>query len=101
MDLKLLKREIETDGSPVRLTKTKCAILGQYKDEKYGECLEFIRKRDGKIEVKWRGHVKVETFEVRECDMGHQHKIVKDDHWVWNYCVLEKRDIERLMEFLV
>lgn len=97
-NLSRLKDEIETGGLNVRTTRTKLAINGEFHDGKH-EGVAFIKKRKG-IQLKWHGHIKVEAQETHTCDLGHEHKVIKNKHWVWNYCELSREDVRKLIEFL-
>lgn len=99
MDVNRLKRDLESSNSLVRETMTKFLISGEMKDG-LEEGIELIIKKDG-LEVKWRGHIEMETEKKVRCDMGHQHPVIEDELWVWNYCRMNKKDINKLIKFLV
>lgn len=101
MDLKILRRQIETDDSLVRITKTKCAILGVMHGDHWKESVNLVKKRDGTIKISWMGWVPVESVDKKTCNLGHEHQVIKEEKWTWNYCELTKKDIERIREFLV
>lgn len=98
MNLSRLKSEMETGLTFVRRTKTKVAIHGMCHDGA-DERVEFLRKGPG-ITIKWSGNVSVESEETEKCDLGHEHKISKDTHWVWNYATLTRADVAALVDFL-
>ena len=82
----------------IRQTATKCMVSGEYENR---EDLSFIRKKFGQIKIEWKGHIPIESEESRRCDMGHKHKLIKDQKWVWNYATLSRSDAKRLGEFLL
>lgn len=94
-----LKQEIEDGTLQTRRTRSHFLIAGNY-DHNSEERVRFIRKKNGAIELKWSGHVQVETEKTEECDLGHSHKVKVSREFVWNYCRLSEKDIKSLIEFL-
>lgn len=97
MDVDSLKRDIETGNSLVRETQTKFVVRGQHEDK---EDLELLISRD-RLKIKWSGYIERESEEVERCDLGHDHRALVDKHWVWEYCDLNKKDLTKLIKFLI
>lgn len=96
----LAKHDSSRDNR-VRLTKTKCEISAEPAWKK-GKCgLTLTKKQSGALEIKWRGHLQLSSEETEQCSMGHEHAVVKDTTWVYDYVTLQKEEVELLKEFLV
>ena len=98
MDLDRLKNEVEGCPTNIRATTRKLSIFGLYGNE--GEHITIHKKNRGGVEIKWSGHIEVESEDEVECDLGHKHRKIEEKHWVWNYCELSEDDIEKLIEWL-
>lgn len=98
MDLERLKDEIETGPTNIRATTRKLSIFGLYGNG--GENIVIWKKNRGGVEIKWSGRIDVESEETVRCDLGHDHPVKKEKHWVWDYCELSEDDVEKLIEWL-
>lgn len=100
MNLDILKKEVSLGSSRIRRSSHKASIRGDFNYHEEKGNIEIFKKRGGKIQIKWSGNVGVKSTREVKCDMGHFHQVEETEHWVWNYCDLNKTDIEKLIEFL-
>lgn len=96
--IKFEELEEEPKKQSVRLTSHKCAIAGDYDGREH---VELRKKRNGKITLKWAGHVPIKTKKSQKCDMGHSHDVVEDQAFIWNYAELSRKEAKLIADFLL
>ncbi len=96
MNFKLLKKEMQPQET-VRIGLKKATIRGDYTDR---NDIEFWKKRNGSIEIKWSSHIPVKSSKTIRCNRGHSHEVETNEAWIWDYALLSPEQIEKLREFL-
>jgi len=99
LNVESLKRDLRREESAVRVSKAKMSISGEYEDENRSK-IEFWRKKNGKIEVRWSGFVDVETKDYETCNLGHRHTVIKSKKWEFDYNTIGPEDVEKIIEWL-
>lgn len=97
MNLKQLKKDMEDQKETVRTGVVKASIRGAYDGK---NSLEFWKKKNGRIEIKWRSLVPIKSTEYVKCELGHKHEVENEETWIWDYAELTRDDVEKLIEFL-
>lgn len=81
-----------------RRTSTKFCISGEYNVK---EGVVFKKGKYGEFKIEWKGRIPIKTEDYERCDLGHKHKIYKDEKWVWNYASISASDAKTIAAFLL
>ena len=96
MNIKKLKQEMQMT-SKIRVGRIKASIRGDFTGDNN---LEFWKKRNGSIEIKWKSRIAVKSVERKKCDLGHFHDVAKEETWIWDYAVLTEQEVGEIRDFL-
>lgn len=97
MNLTQLKKDMELQVAKVKVGVIKASVRGDYT---HTNRLEFWKKKNGRVEIKWSSSIPVKSVDRVKCDEGHWHEVEKEEAWIWDYAELTREDIETLVEFL-
>jgi serine/threonine-protein kinase RIO1 len=82
----------------LKFTKTTCKTKHNWDTRTEEFCFE--KKKNGGLALRVKAWVEKETSEVERCDLGHAHRVVKEEIFIYENALLTKNQKQELIEWL-